>query len=153
MAKNKRCPLIISKEQVEESLFRFKDSKKKEKVLLWLGHISAGQYYVDEVYQPIQIAGKDYFRIPESGMAVLLDKLKLNRRMIVAQIHTHPFEAFHSESDSYWAIIRHEGAYSLVLPYFAKTTNLSNFLDNVAIYTLNKYNCWIQATNNNVKLI
>lgn len=145
MAKNKRYPLVITTDKVEESLLIFKSSKKKEKVLLWLGNIDGSKYYVDEVYEPVQISGSDYFWIPEKGMAMLLNKLKLDRKMIVAQIHTHPFEAFHSEADNRWAIIRHEGAYSLVLPYFSKTTYLRNFFDNVSIYTLNKSNRWIQA--------
>lgn len=147
MVKNNRYPLVVAADQVEESLLLFKSSKRKEKVLLWLGNITRSKYYVDEVYEPLQISGCDYFRIPEKGMAMLLHKLRISRKMIVAQIHTHPFEAFHSEADSRWAIIRHEGAYSLVLPYFSKTTYLRNFMENVSVYTLNKSNRWIQAKN------
>lgn len=145
--------LSISKYLVEGSLEILKSPPKKERVLLWLGRKQNVPIIVDEVYVPIQITGRDYFRIPEEGMEALLIKLRLSRMMIIAQIHTHPFEAYHSEADNYWAIIRHLGAYSLVLPFFSRTTNLSNFLDNVAVFTMNKMNNWIQVDNDNIMII
>jgi len=36
--------------------------------------------------------------------------------MVAAQVHSHPDEAFHSKGDDEWAIVRHEGALSIVVP-------------------------------------
>ena len=67
--------------------------------------------------------------------------------MIAAQVHTHPFEAFHSEADDRWAIVRHVGAVSLVVPYFATTTTPDNFLDQIALFSLDANNQWIEVPN------
>lgn len=134
--------LKIQKELIEESLNQLKGSPKKEKVILWLGRRLDQNYIVDEVYVPDQITGEDYFIIPENGMDKLMKKLRLNRKMIIAQVHTHPQYAFHSEADDKWAIVRHTGAYSLVLPFFCSTTNINNFLNNVAIFVLDDHNYW-----------
>lgn len=145
--------LKISKNLIEESLIILKNSPRKERVLLWLGRRLDLDYIVDEVYVPIQIVGKDYFRIPEEGMEILLNKLRLSRKMIIAQIHTHPFEAFHSAADNEWAIVRHVGAYSLVLPFFCRTTNINNFSSKVAIFVMTESNNWGEADNDNLVVL
>jgi hypothetical protein len=132
------------------SIDNLKKSDDKEKVLLWLGKRLEDTYIVEEVFEPTQITDEDFFRVPEYGMSELMDKLRVSRKMIVAQIHTHPFEAFHSLADDTWAIVRHKGAYSLVLPYFASTTNSENFLKNVATFVLDEFNSWIEVDNSNI---
>jgi proteasome lid subunit RPN8/RPN11 len=107
----------------------------EERVALWLAtarpqHPAA----IVEVYEPEQIADVDYFRLPAATMRALLDHLRLSRRRIVAQIHTHPGDAFHSDVDAQWAIVRHVSALSLVLPRFAANTTPDNFLQQVMIY-------------------
>lgn len=144
--------LKIPKKIIEESLSNFRNSHRKEKVILWLGRKVHPYYVVEELYIPIQITDVDYFKIPEVGMISLMGHLRQSRKMIVAQIHTHPFDAYHSEADSNWAIIRHIGAYSLVLPFFSITTDLDNFLDNVVTFVLNESNEWIDVSNSNLEI-
>ena len=62
--------------------------------------------------------------------------------LIAAQVHSHPEEAFHSQADDNWAILRHLGALSIVVPYFANQTSVGNFLRQVAIFRLNDANQW-----------
>ncbi len=107
---------------------------------------------VDEIFTPIQVTDEDFFRIPEVGMNQLMGHLREHRNMIVAQIHTHPNEAFHSHTDDEWAIVRHVGAYSLVLPTFCSSTDRSNFLEMVATFALNKSNKWKKVDNANLKI-
>jgi proteasome lid subunit RPN8/RPN11 len=142
--------LNISRKLLEETLDGLKSSKTKEKVILFLGKRSSENYTVEEIFTPIQVTASDYFEIPPEGMDQLMKKIKSSRRILVAQIHTHPGHAYHSMADDKWAILRHEGAYSLVLPYFCSTTNIDNFLKNVAAFTLDRYNKWIQIENSNI---
>jgi hypothetical protein len=79
-----------------------------------------------------------------------MKKLKATRMMLVAQMHTHPLEAFHSPADDRWAILRHLNAYSIVLPWFASTTSLNNFKTNAATFVLNHSNNWIEIDNENI---
>jgi hypothetical protein len=76
-----------------------------------------------------------------------MDHLRSTRRRIVAQIHTHPGRAFHSEVDAEWAIVRHVGALSLVLPRFAVSTTPENFLDEVMTYEYSPAGDWDHCPN------
>jgi len=64
---------------------------------------------------------------------------------VASQVHTHPGEAFHSRADDQWAIVRHRGALSVVLPQFAATTTPDSFLLEAAVYQLNSSNAWIRV--------
>ncbi len=138
---------------LKNSVEILKDSPDKERVVLWLGIEEAGKYLVKEVFMPIQETEKDRFWIPEGGMKQLLERLKVSRTMIVAQVHTHPFEAFYSRADDTWAIIRHLNAYSLVLPNFCASTGETNFKKTVATFVLSKRNKWQLVSNNNIIVV
>lgn len=144
--------LRISTDLLEDSIRILKSSHDKERVILWLGQNVDGVYIVQEVFTPIQLTEADYFRIPVEGMDQLMSKLKSSRRMLVAQVHTHPFEAFHSWADDEWAIVRHVGAYSLVLPFFCSTTNRDTFISNVASFALTEDNHWVSVDNDNIHI-
>jgi|WetSurMetagenome_2_1015567.scaffolds.fasta_scaffold46843_5 hypothetical protein len=144
--------LKISKPQLIETLDSLKSSTTKEKVLLWFGERQADESIVLEVFEPIQLATSNYFEIPIEGIQEIIDKVKKDKRIVVAQIHTHPKSAFHSIADDEMAIPRHEGAYSLVLPSFASKTDIKNFHHKVATFKLNKMNLWIKVDNFTIKV-
>jgi proteasome lid subunit RPN8/RPN11 len=145
--------LRITSLLVEETIQVLKGSSKKEKVLLWLGKITQDGCQVQEIFEPIQRTASNYFEIPPEGMESLMAHIKQTRRFLVAQIHTHPGRAYHSAADDKWAIARHEGAYSLVLPYFAASTTIENFLSEVATFRLNKSNRWVEVNNSNLLIL
>ena len=110
---------------------------------MWLGRQSTLRpLEVLEVYEPDQITAIDYFRLPPESMQALQAHLRVRRLQILAQIHTHPGRAYHSEVDNDWAFVRHEGALSLVLPHFASATTPANFLQQVMTYQLSPHNTW-----------
>jgi hypothetical protein len=99
------------------------------------------------LYEPEQVVNVDYFRIPPTSMRALMDHLRSTRRRIAAQIHTHPGRAYHSDVDAKWAIIRHVGALSLVLPRFAIATTPENFLNEVMTYEYSPDGDWVHRQN------
>jgi proteasome lid subunit RPN8/RPN11 len=109
-----------------------------ETVVLWPGTKNE----VEEVYRPEQIVDVDYFRLPAESVRNLMRHLRHTRRRILAQVHSHPGEAYHSEADDEWAIVRHEGALSLVIPTFAGQTRNETFLIDAAVYRLNATDKW-----------
>jgi len=131
----------ISSAQIRETIKLFRKAGLRECVLLWLGRREQGIQHIVEVYKPLQNTSIDYFEIPRNGMAAL-DRLRTQALYVVSQIHTHPLEAFHSSADDKWAIVRHVGALSIVLPNFAKSTTLKNFLREAAVYQLDDANSW-----------
>ncbi len=122
--------------------FRQAGSRGTEGVALWLGRRDEDQTIVSEVYVPDHEAYFDYFRIPPSSMSALLRHLGETQTFIAAQVHSHPKYAFHSLADDRWAIVRHLGALSLVVPNFAIDTDASNFINRIAAFRLNGKNVW-----------
>ena len=137
------CPTWL----VEASLARLRDAgqDRHECIMLWLGRREGELLRVHEAYRPIQNAREDMFEIPPAGMTALHAELRKRRLMVAAQVHSHPAEAFHSKADDRWAIIRHEGALSLVVPYFAAETTTSNFLDQTKIYHFTAAARWVEV--------
>ena len=135
----------ISCEGIEKSIHLFRDAGKRECVLLWLGRREKGVQKIVDVYRPEQIGTVDYFEIPRNGMAALMNRLRVDGLYVVSQVHTHPKKAFHSYADDRWAIVRHVGALSIVLPHFALFTTADNFLQHAAVYQLDDSNDWIEV--------
>jgi hypothetical protein len=113
-----------------------------EGVALWLARPANGEIAVAQVYTPEHEADLDYFHIPPQAMSGLLRHLGETNTFIAAQVHSHPYDAFHSRADDKWAIVRHEGALSLVVPNFAIHTFDHNFSDEVAAFRLDHNNIW-----------
>lgn len=120
---------------------------ESERVLLWLGKRKAHDVRVTEIFVPLQVANYDFFSIPPSSMRALLQHLREKELMVAAQMHSHPEEAFHSQADDRWAIVRHEGALSIVLPYFARTSSVENFLETSATFALSAQNEWRRVSS------
>jgi len=132
----------IAADDVKKTIQLLRDAGRRECVLLWLGRREAGIQRIVDVYRPQQIGTVDYFEIPRNGMAALMKRLRVKGLYVVSQVHTHPCEAFHSPADDRWAIVRHEGAISIVLPEFASLTTVENFLKQAAVYQLDDSNIW-----------
>lgn len=113
-----------------------------ERAVLWLGH---GADRIDEVYEPRQRTRADQFYFDRQSMNLLLAHLREKRLRVLAQVHSHPGRAFHSAADDEWAIVRHAGALSLVLPRFAREATVDNFLSLAATYVLSIGNDWEEA--------
>jgi len=122
-----------------------------ECVVLWLGKKSGNSIDITNVYRPAHKAAMDYFHIPRESMNDLTRFLRENRLVIGAQVHSHPSEAFHSQADDKWAVIRHMGAISIVIPDFALHTTPHNFMDHAATFSLNPNNRWIKLSNSEVR--
>lgn len=118
--------------------------KRSECVVLWLGRRLDEVTVVETVWLPKQVAGAAFFEIPTQAMTELFTELRRSRCMIAAQVHSHPKEAFHSAADDTWAIVRHEGALSLVLPHFALRTTETSFLDHLATFQLTSTDQWVE---------
>jgi len=136
------APVEISTVQIGETISLLRAAGRRECVLLWLGRREAGVQRIGDVYRPLQQNAIDYFEVPRPGMAALMERLRTQGLYVVSQVHTHPSEAFHSPTDDRWAIVRHVGALSIVLPYFAESTTIENFLERAAIYQLDASNAW-----------
>ena len=116
-----------------------------ECVVLWLGQRDGKVARVKDAYLPIQLAKGDMFYIPPVGLSALHSKMRRYRVMVAAQVHSHPGIAFHSETDDQWAIVRHTGALSLVVPNFASSVTVTTFLENTKVYQYSDDANWVEV--------
>lgn len=140
-----RIPLSV----IAQTLDALQESGRldHEGIVLWLGRRSGDDVEVIEAYHPIHQARADQFYIPPEGMRALREKLRASRLFVAAQVHSHPNRAFHSEADDRWAIVRHIGALSLVLPRFGLQTTQPAFLDDAKVFRLSEDNNWQEVPN------
>ncbi len=137
------CPTSV----VETTLNDLRQAGRlsRECVMLWLGRRDGNDVRVVDAYRPMQTAQSDMFHIGRTGMAALHEELRRQRVMVAAQVHSHPKEAFHSLADDRWAIVRHEGALSLVVPYFASDTTLANFFTQAKVFRFSSAARWLEV--------
>jgi hypothetical protein len=92
---------------------------QREAVLLWRGRVlGPDSMEATAVVVPRQITGPRHFNVPLDERMRIADEASLMGELVVAQMHTHPSEAFHSRADDELAIIKHIGAISIVVPNF-----------------------------------
>lgn len=143
-------PLKCTNSTISQTLGFLQEAgrSRQECVVLWLGRRHETHIEICEVLHPLQNAHADMFHLPPASMNKIMEYLRQNRIMIAAQVHSHPKQAFHSPADDMWAIIRHVGAVSIVLPDFALHTTLSTFFHDAAFFNLSPENRWIKAPDN-----
>lgn len=136
--------VVAPPEKITETItaLRGAGQTRKECVVLWLAREEQGCRLVKEVYVPEQMAEEQFFQIPPTSMRRILTRLRENNLLVAAQVHSHPMEAFHSHADDQWAIVRHVGALSIVVPYFARQTTPANFILQTALFSLSENNVW-----------
>jgi len=138
--------VIVSRAQITETLEHLKAAgrRRSECVVLWLGRRIEEGIVVEKVWCPPHRAGRAFFEFSEAAMVVMFAELRKSGQMIAAQVHSHPLEAFHSAADDHWAIVRHEGALSLVIPYFARHTVTDSFFADMAAFVLTSDDAWTE---------
>lgn len=90
---------------------------REECVVIWVGK-PGGE--VQRVVHPRHVADRGGYRIDGAWLNRFWDELADNGERILAQVHTHPRDAFHSKRDDAYPILLTPGLYSLVIPNFAR---------------------------------
>lgn len=134
----------IAQDQLKDTLNLLKGVGKsgREYMIFWLGIRGQTAISIKEVFVPFQITSRISIQIPEKGMVELFEHLRKTRYFLAAQIHIHPIHAFHSDADDLLAVLRHEGAISLVLPWFGLKTTTSSFFKDAVCYVLSEKGSW-----------
>lgn len=93
-----------------------------EGLVLWLGEIEPGIARIIQAYVPVQHpitseTGLGYFVSGET-LFELNRSLETTGLRLIAQVHSHPEEAYHSDADDRYAIVTADGGLSLVVPNF-----------------------------------
>ena len=110
---------------------------------LWAGHQSGDIFTVEEAIIPAQ----KHIRT-EDGVCVITGAEELHRLNVwlyrkglslIAQIHSHPGRAYHSDTDDRYAVATTVGCFSLVMPDFARGPFQ---IERLASYRLDASGAW-----------
>lgn len=117
-----------------------------EGMALWTGKVDGNAFRVTQLLLPKQrgLRTKD-------GVCVIVDADEMHRinvhlfqtgLRLIAQVHSHPTHAYHSDTDDQYALATTIGAFSLVVPDFAVRPFS---LTDCAIYRLARNGEWIEV--------
>lgn len=114
-----------------------------EGITLWAGMPKNNNFYVTDSIAPTQkllrIKGHTCVTVENEELHRLNVWLYQNKKLLIAQIHSHPGEAYHSDTDDQFPIVTAIGSISVVVPNFARN---SNNLNNCALYRLDNFGRW-----------
>lgn len=116
---------------------RAKGRTREEGVVLWCGTFEPPT--ITRAIVPLQHTGMGRFVVPLAERQRITRQLAGSEEVIVAQVHSHPRAAFHSEVDDEEALPRRVGSYSLVVPHFAARPDL---LEEAALFRLEANGTW-----------
>ena len=117
-----------------------------ELFVIWSGTRDGDVFTVAKVHIPDQVSYK-----LDGGLCVRIDGTELHRlnvwlyetqQIIGVQVHSHPTDAYHSETDDNYPIATLDGSLSIVLPFFGRDGWESS---NIAAYRLGR-NGWVELT-------
>jgi ABC-type protease/lipase transport system fused ATPase/permease subunit len=90
---------------------------------VWLARaVNGNSAEILSVWKPAQVARRTAegvsVEVTQEGLSELIMSLP-DDVFVAVRLHTHPGEAYHSEMDDTNMLISHEGAISIVVPFFA----------------------------------
>jgi hypothetical protein len=101
------------------SVLRRCGAGREECVAFWAGPVGEPGV-ADTLLHPDHRSGRGGYEVSEEWLADAWERLDEEGLAIRVQVHTHPFEAFHSATDDAYPIVGTPGFYSLVLPRFGE---------------------------------
>jgi hypothetical protein len=95
-----------------------------EAMVVWVGGVVDKETaHVERVIRPAQVsyAGDEgcAVEVPPDALSDLISLLP-NNMFVLARVHTHPADAYHSPVDDQNMLISHHGAISIVVPDFGQ---------------------------------
>lgn len=96
--------------------------QRTEVICYWLGKTASGVTVVEDVWVPAHNASMVSYSVKPEEMLRLKQRLDETGWAIVAQVHSHPGEAFHSITDDQNAASPWPGFVSIVVPRFGGIT-------------------------------
>lgn len=124
--------------------------KRHEGIAYLLGRTNGTVTLAVTAFRPEATTTRGSFRVEPRAMARCVRAAADLGLQIVAQVHTHPGRAYHSEGDVEGARIRFAGYASIVLPNYGRHLPC---LDGAAIYVSNKSDRWIELSAEEVTIV
>jgi proteasome lid subunit RPN8/RPN11 len=101
--------------------------RRSEALMFWGGVVSGSSLQITGVFLPRHRAGGAHVKLSNEESRWLIRRLRARDEKLIAQVHSHPGKAFHSEGDDEGATSFHAGFLSVVVPeYGRRATSISD---------------------------
>lgn len=125
---------------------------------LWVGTREGDTFTVEKTLIPDQEGTRSRMGVSVSVGPEELHRINVwlfrNKMSLIAQIHSHPTNAYHSETDDDFAVATVVGSFSIVVPDFAARPFT---LDDCAVYRLSAEGFWtfmsVHEINSTISII
>lgn len=140
----------FNKAALEDAYLFLQDAGKErfEAVALLAGAVNGNIAIITDAILPRQTSYKLSSGLMYSVEGDELHRINVwlykNKLKLLAQIHSHPQEAYHSETDDEFPIVSTEGGLSIVVPNFARAK--MDYLT-WAYYRLQSLKQWVEIDN------
>lgn len=124
--------------------------KGHEGIVYLLGRTDGTVTLSVSVFRPRSVTTAGSFHVEPKAMAACVHAAGQFEMQVVAQLHTHPGQAYHSDGDVEGARIRYPGYASIVLPDYGR--HLPN-LGGAAAYLWSADHRWIELGLNDIIII
>ena len=104
---------------------------KIEGICYLLGKTNGSTTYATYSVRPKATCTRGSFHVDTVAMAKIVRVATNKRLQVVGQLHTHPYEAYHSDGDEEGARIAYDGYVSIVLPNYG---NIFPRFDGAVVY-------------------
>lgn len=121
-----------------------------EGIVYLLGRSDGVVSLATTVFKPDAFTTPGSFHVEPRAMAACVSAAGQFELQVVAQLHTHPGSAFHSDGDVEGARIRFPGYVSIVLPDYGR---LLPRMDGAAVYMWSATGNWLQLASTDVIVI
>jgi hypothetical protein len=124
--------------------------QRHEGIVYLLGRTDGAVTLAVAVFAPDAQTTPGSFHVPTRAMVSCMQAAARLELQLVAQVHTHPGQAYHSDGDVEGAKIRYPGYTSLVLPDYGR--HLPS-LAGAAAYLWQKPYGWIELSDDDIIII
>lgn len=87
--------------------------------------------------------------LTDEVVEIFADAMLKSEERLIAQVHSHPFEAFHSEIDNQFPLVHRRGFLSIVIPYLGKY-GFEDF-ETYGVFEYLRNNKWRKLSSNTIK--
>src|ERR1700731_3927011 len=113
---------------------------ERECVVYWTGPRDRPDF-VDQVIHPVHKSTRFSYEVDSDWVTKFFLILRDDRRAARIQLHTHPGEACHSQTDDRFALVPAPGFLSLVIPDFAGRDNV---VDGAFLAEMTQAGTWVE---------
>ncbi|KKM64062.1 hypothetical protein LCGC14_1505140 [marine sediment metagenome] len=129
--------ILLPTKILEKTLNTFRDygNNYLEAFSLWVGEEKGNTFAIKNVWFPKQENTMISYYISDIDVHYINVRLNKKKYTILAQLHTHPGDAFHSCIDNHFSILTLPGSFSIVVPDFGDII-INKDLNNLEVYRL-----------------